>query len=134
LEVIMVDRPTFGTGKICYIEMPAADIDRSAEFYRQVFGWHIRQREDRSTACDDTAGELSGTWVRGRPQASEPGLLIYVMVADAAAAVEAVIAAGGQIVQPIDPAGREVFATFSDPAGNGLGIYEQPGLAEAGAS
>jgi hypothetical protein len=43
--------------------------------------------------------------------------------------------AGGQIVWPVDPAAGEVFAWFSDPGGNVLGIYQQPGLAqmEAGA-
>ncbi len=36
--------PTFGNGKICYIVMPAIDVNQSAEFYRTVFNWHIRQR------------------------------------------------------------------------------------------
>jgi predicted enzyme related to lactoylglutathione lyase len=78
-------------------------------------------------------GEVSGTWVQDRPPASKPGLLIYIMVADAAAAVDGIIAAGGQVVRPIDPDARAVFATFRDPGGNVLGIYEQPGLAAAGA-
>jgi predicted enzyme related to lactoylglutathione lyase len=60
-------------------------------------------------------------------------LLIYIMVADAAAAVDGIIAAGGQVVRPIDPDAREVFATFRDPGGNVLGIYKQPDLAAAGA-
>jgi catechol 2,3-dioxygenase-like lactoylglutathione lyase family enzyme len=59
--------PTLANGKICYIEMPALDIARSAEFYRRVFGWKIRKRGDGSTAFDDTTGEVSGTWVLGRP-------------------------------------------------------------------
>ena len=53
-----------------------------------------------------------------RPPASEPGLLIYIMVADAAAAVDGIIAARGQVVRPIDPDPREVFTTFRDPGGN----------------
>ncbi len=126
--------PTFQTGKICYIEIPASDIGRSAEFYQRAFGWEIRQRGDGSTAFDDTVNEVSGTWILGRPPASEPGLLIYIMVADAAAAIEAVLAAGGQIVQAVDPDHQEVFATFRDPAGNVLGIYEQPGLSDAEAN
>src|SRR5438128_11810778 len=84
--------PTFANGKICYLEMPATDIARSAEFYKGVFGWTIRRRGDGSTAFDDTVNEVSGTWVRGRPAAAEPGLLVYIMVASAAAAAEAVVA------------------------------------------
>src|SRR5262249_20824492 len=29
--------PTLGNGKICYIEIPARDVRRSAEFYEKVF-------------------------------------------------------------------------------------------------
>jgi uncharacterized protein len=45
--------PTFANGKICYIEMPATDIACSADFYKHVFGWDIRQRGDGSVAFDD---------------------------------------------------------------------------------
>jgi predicted enzyme related to lactoylglutathione lyase len=51
------------------------------QFYQQVFGWHIRQRNDGSTAFDDTTGEVSGTWVLGRPPSTDPGLVVYIMVA-----------------------------------------------------
>ena len=33
--------PTMANGKICYIEMPATDIARAADFYKSVFGWNI---------------------------------------------------------------------------------------------
>ena len=114
----------------CYIEIPAIDISESAQFYQQAFGWHIRQRNDGSTAFDDTVGEVSGTWIPGRSPSTDPGLLVYIMVASAAATIEAIIAAGGEIVQPVKPDEHEVYALFRDPAGNILGIYQQRGLAE----
>ena len=123
--------PTYRTGKICYIEIPARDVQESAEFYRRAFGWQTRQRGDGSTAFDDTVNEVSGTWVLGRPAAAPPGLMVYIMVGSAAAAVAAIKSAGGEIVKPVDPNAREVVATFRDPAGNLIGIYQQPGLAEA---
>src|SRR5438552_10198127 len=46
--------PTLANGKICYIEMPALDIQRSAAFYEKVFGWAIRTRGDGKIAFDDT--------------------------------------------------------------------------------
>src|SRR5438445_13177803 len=98
--------PTYRTGKICYLEIPANDIERSAEFYRRAFGWHIRKRGDGSSAFDDTVSAVSGTWVLGRPVAAQPGLMVYIMVGSAAAAVEAVVSAGGEIVKPIDPNAR----------------------------
>jgi predicted enzyme related to lactoylglutathione lyase len=106
--------------------MPAIDINASASFYKEVFGWQIRQRGDGSIAFDDAVGEVSGTWVLGRTAATEPGLLIYIMVDSVAAIVDAVIANGGKIVQPIGMDAPEITARFSDPAGNVIGLYQQP--------
>jgi hypothetical protein len=36
----------YGNGKICYLEIPAIDIDGSVAFYKTVFGWNIRTRGD----------------------------------------------------------------------------------------
>jgi predicted enzyme related to lactoylglutathione lyase len=118
--------PTLVNGKICYIEMPATDIARSAEFYKKVFGWTIRTRGDGSTAFDDTTGEVSGSWVLGRPPAAKPGLLFYIMVDSVAAAVDAVVAHGGEIVQPIGADAPEITARFRDPGGNVIGLYQHP--------
>jgi predicted enzyme related to lactoylglutathione lyase len=118
--------PTLANGKICYLEMPAADIARSAAFYKQVFGWNIRKRGDGSIAFDDTTGQVSGTWVLGRPPSPEPGLLFYVMVDSVAATVDVVLANGGEIVQPIGADAPEITARLRDPAGNVIGLYQQP--------
>jgi len=125
------EQPRYRTGKICYIEIPATDVKQSAAFYQRAFGWTTRQRGDGSTAFDDTVGEVSGTWVLGRPVAADPGLMVYIMVASAARTIEAIRSAGGEIVHQVDPSAREVVATFRDPAGNLIGIYQQPGLAES---
>jgi len=118
--------PTMANGKICYIEMPAKDIARSASFYKDVFGWNIRKRGDGSTAFDDTTGEVSGSWVLGRPPAATPGLLFYIMVDSVAAAVDAVVAHGGEIVQPIGADAPEITARFRDPGENVIGLYQHP--------
>ena len=117
---------TFANGKVCYIEIPARDIDASADFYRSVFGWKTRKRGDGSLAFDDGVGEVSGTWVLGRKAMTEPGLLIYIMVDSVATTIDAVIANGGIIVQPIGGDAPEITARFSDPAGNVLGLYQEP--------
>jgi uncharacterized protein len=114
-------------GKVCYIEIPAIDIRRSAEFYAKVFGWAIRKRGDGSTAFDDAAGQVSGAWVLGRQPSQEPGLLTYIMCDSVAATIDAVIAHGGKIVQPIGADAPEITARFSDPAGNVVGLYQEPG-------
>src|SRR5689334_9957219 len=109
--------PTFSNGKICYIEIPATDISHSAEFYKRVFGWQVRQRGDGRTAFDDTTGQVSGTWVLGRPPASAPGLMVYVMVDNAASTLDSIVANGGEITQPIGADAPEITARFRDPGG-----------------
>lgn len=118
--------PSKANGKICYLEIPAQDIKRSVDFYTKVFGWRIRTRGDGSIAFDDAVNEVSGSWVRGRKVWSEPGLLVYIMVDSVKAAVDAVVANGGVIVQPLGADAPEITARFTDPAGNVIGLYQDP--------
>jgi predicted enzyme related to lactoylglutathione lyase len=117
--------PTFANGKICYIEMPSTDTERSADFYKRVFGWNIRKRGDGSIAFDDTVNEVSGTWVKGRSAQGNPGLMVYIMVDSVAATVDAIVANGGEIVQSIGADAPEITARFRDPAGNVIGVFQQ---------
>ena len=124
--------PTLGNGKICYIEIPAIDIRGSADFYRAVFGWQVRTRGDGQTAFDDAVGQVSGTWSLGRPASPTLGLLVYIMVDDMEATIRAVVANGGEIVQPIGMDAPEVTARFRDPGGNVFGLYQEPSRAGRG--
>ncbi len=121
--------PTLGHGKICYVGLPSSDVERSAAFYAAVFGWEIRKRGNGTTAFNDSVGQVSGAFMPGRPPQGE-GLLLYIMVDDAAASVKAIVAHGGEIVQPIGVDAPEVTAHFRDPGGNLLGIYQEPTLVE----
>jgi predicted enzyme related to lactoylglutathione lyase len=97
-EVLMP--PTLANGKICYVEMPASDVTRSADFYTKVFGWTTRKRGDGHTAFDDGVGQVT---------------------------LDAIVANGGEVVQPIGADAPEITARFRDPAGNVIGLYQQPG-------
>jgi uncharacterized protein len=118
--------PTLAHGKVAYVEIPAVDIERSADFYAKVFAWKIKKRGDGSTAFDDPTGEVSGTWVVGRSPTSTPGLLIFIMVDDIAATFDAIIRNGGEVLQPIDADPLELIGRFRDPAGNVIGLYQDP--------
>ena len=118
--------PDYANGKICYVEIPAEDIDVSVKFYTSVFGWETRTRGDGAVAFDDAVGQVSGTWVTGRKPSSDVGVLIYIMVDDIDAAIEAITANGGKIVQPVGVDAPEITARFTDPAGNIFGLYREP--------
>ena len=118
--------PTIGNGKICYIEMPAIDIEQSPSFYKTVFGWNVRKRGDGATAFDDTVGEVSGSWVLNRKPMKEVGLLFYIMVDSVEQTIEKLLVNGGKLIQPIGMDAPEITARFSDPAGNIIGLYQEP--------
>jgi predicted enzyme related to lactoylglutathione lyase len=115
-------------GKVCYLEIPATDVGKSAAFYRAAFGWEIRKRGDGATAFDDGV-EVSGAFVTGRPPSPEAGLLFYVMVADIETTLRTATANGGVVVQPPDHAARDVVARVHDPGGNLIGVYQERALA-----
>ncbi|MGA9294607.1 MAG: VOC family protein, partial [Ignavibacteriaceae bacterium] len=119
--------PTLGNGKICYLDIPAADINVSSTFYHKVFGWNVRKREDGNIAFDDGVGEVSGTWTTDRKPSSEVGILIYIMVDNAEETIKKIIANNGKIIQPIGKDFPEITARFSDPAGNIIGIFQEQG-------
>lgn len=123
----MANEPTYGNGKICYIEIPANDITKSAIFFQKVFGWHIRINNEGFASFDDGVGQVSGMWVTGRKPMTEAGLLISIMVDDAEATVESISTNGGVITQPISKDFPEITAHFTDPAGNLWGIYQHRG-------
>jgi predicted enzyme related to lactoylglutathione lyase len=118
--------PSLANGKICYIELPATDIERSSTFYSKVFGWNVRKRGDGATAFDDTTGEVSGAWVLGRPPMDKVGILFYVMVDSVSSTIDAIVRNGGEIVQPVGADSPEITARFRDPGGNIIGLYQQP--------
>ena len=120
------NKPTIGNGKICYLEIPTQDIERSMKFYEVVFGWNTRKRGDGNFAFDDGVGEVSGTWVKGRAPSNAPGILVYIMVDSVAETIEKIEANGCEIVQPIGGDAPEITARFRDPGGNVLGLYQEP--------
>ena len=48
------------------------------------------------------------------------------MVDSVAATLETIVANGGELVQPIGVDAPEITARFRDPAGNVLGLYQEP--------
>lgn len=112
-------------GKICYMEIPAEDIQISSSFYKNVFGWKLRERGDGRIAFDDRENGVSGTWVHGRAVSSSPGILIYIMVSNMDETIRKIELQGGKITQPVGMDAPVVTARFRDPAGNIIGLYQE---------
>ena len=114
--------PKLVNGQVGYIEIPAIDIQHSADFYVKVFGWRITKRQDGSSGFEDTTGALRGTWVVGRPPATEPGLLVFILVDNVAATLDAIVQEGGDVVRSVGEQTPEI-GRFRDPAGNVFGLF-----------
>jgi predicted enzyme related to lactoylglutathione lyase len=114
--------------RFCYLEIPALDVEQSASFYESLFGWNIRQRGSGRPSFVDATGNVSGAWVAGRSPVPEPGLLPYVWVDNIDDTLGRAAMLGGQVLarphRDHEPDG-EWIATFRDPAGNVIGLYQE---------
>ncbi len=111
-------------GHVSYLEIPSVDVEQSAVFYEAVFGWSIRRRDSANCSFEDGSGSLIGRWVSGRAISREPSLVPYIYVDGIEKIVQRVASRGGQIVKPIYPEGELLVATFRDPSGNIIGIWQ----------
>lgn len=107
-------------GQVGYLQLPATDRWRSAEFYRAVFGWHIEHPYPSFEAPS-----LIGQWVDDRAPAPDAGPLLWINVDRIDDTLRLVSASGGEVVEPprLDD-GVRWLATVHDPAGNTVGIFQ----------
>ncbi|MBF6600315.1 MAG: VOC family protein [Dehalococcoidia bacterium] len=113
-------------GKVSYMEIPALDVDRSAAFYADVFGWTTTggHADEQRRSFEDASGQIIGAWVTGRAISSTPGILPYVYVAAIHGVADAIGRHGGVLARPVYEQGDLWVTEFRDPAGNMLGIWQ----------
>ena len=107
-------QPTHGNGKICYLEMPATDINASSSFYEKCFGWKIRRSGEGHVSFDDGVGEVSGMWVLDKKPVPEGSIIISIMVYDADATSKLVTAHGGKVVNSLKMDSGEIIVHFTN--------------------
>lgn len=115
----------FGHGRLSYIQIPAKDVQRAARFYEKVFGWRVRGGCDDHLSFTDATGDMIGAWVTGCVPSAEPGILPYIYVFDIKGVLERIKAVGAEIIKPLYPEGDLWVATFRDPAGNVIGVWQR---------
>jgi predicted enzyme related to lactoylglutathione lyase len=108
------------------LEIPVADMRESAVFYGRVFGWEIRDRDAEHPGFADPSADLAGTWVARPAECDEDGVLFDLRVDDIEETMARVWTHGGEVVEPpeLDAEGGQWIATFRDPAGNLIGLYQ----------
>jgi predicted enzyme related to lactoylglutathione lyase len=118
------DEPrVFRAGGVSYLRIPAENPRRSAEFYEAVFGWSLRGDPD-DPSFEDGTGHVIGHFMTDLPVAGEAGVRPYIFVDRIDETLDRVLAQGGEVVTAPYPEGDLWVATFRDPPGNVLGVWQ----------
>lgn len=138
----MTERNSYSAGTPSWIDLGTPDVDISAAFYGQLFGWDVQE-----AAGQEEAGGYRMCMMRGLPVAGigpaqaegTPWWTTYVTVDSADDTAKKVEEAGGQVLAPpfdVLDAGR--MAVFTAPGGaafsawepkqhQGAGVVNEPG-------
>lgn len=103
------------------------DKAKTVAFYEKVFGW-TPKAAPYNTEIETGGGKGINGAVTALGHEPHNYVMIYMEVADIAAACETIKAESGKIViGPVEiPGGGGKFAWFNDPEGNLLGVFEPP--------
>jgi uncharacterized protein len=113
----------FRVGGISYLRIPTDDPRATAAFYANVFGWNVDTDRDEPS-FEDGSGHVIGHFVSHLAVAGEGGIRPYVHVEDVDATLARAVAAGGDVVDGRYTEGDLWVATFRDPPGNVIGIWQ----------
>jgi uncharacterized protein len=114
----------FRNNGISYIRIPAPEVARSCAFYEAVFGWATSQHRE-SASFEDGTGDVIGHFMPDLPVSGEAGVMPYVYVDSIDRTLEKLADHGGELLVSPYPEGDLWVATFRDPAGNVIGVWQR---------
>jgi len=114
----------FRPGGVSYLRIPAEHPAQAASFYEFVFGWRIHG-DPGSGSFEDASGHVIGHFLADMRVAGEAGVRPYIYVEDVDETIDKLVAKGGEVVTPAYPEGDLRVATFRDPGGNVMGIWQR---------
>lgn len=124
------------SGRPCWYEQGAPDLDTGVRFYESVLGWRIAAAGVEG--FDYRIASIEGHGVAGlmstKDQQDSPpaNWVFYVEVADADRSAEVIARAGGTVLKPpADIPGTGRFAVAADPQGAVFGILQPNPMDEA---
>jgi uncharacterized protein len=114
-------------GAICWNELASSDLDASAAFYSQLFGWQVDPVEGSPTRyLMIKNGDAANGGMRERQQQEPPNWLVYFAVDDIDAAMAKVTELGGNTFGgPFEMASAKI-GIVQDPQGATFALYAGP--------
>jgi predicted enzyme related to lactoylglutathione lyase len=121
--------------KVVHFEIPSADMKKSKAFYETIFDWKLEIWKDeygmaQTTKSDKEGnpseiGGINGGFYKRKDKNDVPSIVVQTDSIDEA--IKKIKKAGGKITTPKHEIGEWGFmADFTDPEGNGIGLWEQP--------
>jgi len=114
--------------RVIHFEIPAAEPERAAAFYKQVFGWSIEKWPGPMEYWMVTTGADGAPGINGgllKKQAPTTATTNTIGVDSVAKAIVAVKSAGGKLVMPKTPIPTiGYFAYLEDTEGNLFGVLQ----------
>jgi len=122
-------------GPVVHFELPADDVERAQNFYREAFGWNVMPLPDMgytilgtATTADETGrptapGEINGGMFARTGDLSQP--VITIAVDDIDAALTRVEECGGKTLRGRQAVGDMGFTGyFTDSEGTAVGLWQ----------
>lgn len=107
-------------GQLSYLQLPARDVETSARFYTEVFGWSFNPGYP---SAFDSAG-LHGALHLDVTPAEAGGPILWLFAEDIRLAISRIEEHGGRVVDNVTEDDGRLQAIFADPAGNVLGVWQ----------
>jgi len=108
-----------------WVEIRVRDLDKAKSFYGSLFDWQISGGENKDYAYWlINTGEKPGGGMWRFPEGKPLGVLVYILVDDIDKTLKKIAELGGKVVVPKSKENGNAMATFADPDGNLLALYE----------
>lgn len=132
----MSERTNYAPGTPCWVDLATPDVEGAAVFYGSLFGWEVPELPNSAEMGGYRRAKKNGKDVAGvyplMEEGQPPAWATHIAVADAAATMDAVRAAGGQVlVEPMEIADYGKMSVFTDPTGAVCGAWQPNSFAGA---
>ena len=107
-----------------HFEIGCKDQGKTAEFFKNLFGWQIQPMGPASMIDTASQGGISGH-ISSLGHEPHQYTIFYVQVEDVQSYLDKAAALGGKILVPPVKIPTGTFAWFADPEGNTIGLLQK---------
>ena len=120
-EPTMDERRTYTPGKPCWFELAADDVGAAKSFYDAVLGWDFAEVEGAHRALVNK--KVVSAIVEGGKK-YPPGWTMFLATDDLRRTADAVVAAGGKMIEPPRKTSIGARAIAAEPTGGVFGLWQ----------